>query len=368
MGAGRRIVTFVAAAACALVAGGCMQGPPLGVSNVVTGLDHPWDIGFAGNTMIFTERAGRISALVNGQRRVLASPSDVVQASEAGMMGLAVDPAFNSNRYIYVCMASTRGGPTGDVRVVRWKVAFGFTTLFDRTDIVTGIPVNTAGQLGRHSGCRPRFDPNGFLWIGTGDAATGTVPQNPRSLGGKILRVARSGWPAPGNPGGVLDPRIYSYGHRNVQGIAFRSTDGLGVSVEHGPGTDDELNFLLKGNFGWDPVPGYNEFTPMTDFRKFPNAVAPLWRSGYPTVAPSGATFIRGSQWGALNGTLAVALLKGTRLVAFKLGFGRVLDMGQILGSQYGRLRTPVQGPNGLLYVTTDNGGGGDRILRVGPA
>jgi aldose sugar dehydrogenase len=284
-------------------------------------------------------------------------------------MGLAVDPAFSSNRYIYTCLASTLGGPSNDVRVVRWKVSTDWTTLTNRTDIVTGIPVNATGSLGRHSGCRPRFDNWGLLWIGTGDAATGTVPQDPRSLGGKILRVKRDGSPARGNPGGVLDPRIFSYGHRNVQGIAFRSTDGLGVSLEHGTARDDELNRLLRGNFGWDPVPGYNEAVPMTDFNKFPNAVAPLWRSGDPTVAPSGATFMRGSQWRQLDGALVVALLKGSRLVSFKLsGSGRVLDTGQVLGTQYGRLRTPVQGPNGLLYVTTDNGNGTDRILRVGPS
>ena len=366
---GRRVVACLVSAALPLLVAGCVQGPRLNVSTALLGLDHPWDIGFAGNTMLFTERAGRISAFVNGQRRVLAAPSDVVQASEAGMMGLAVDPAFSRNRYIYVCMASTLGGPSGDVRVIRWKVSSDFTTLTDRTDIVTGIPVNTSGELGRHSGCRPRFGPYGVLWIGTGDSATGTVPQDPRSLGGKILRVMRDGSPAPGNPGGALDPRIWSYGHRNVQGIAFRSTDGLGVSVEHGPTADDELNLLSQGNFGWDPVPGYNENTPMTDFQKFPDAIAPLWRSGVPTVAPSGATFLSGSQWGDLNGTLAVALLKGSRLVSFKLASdGRVLDMGQILGTEYGRLRTPVEGPNGLLYITTDNGNGTDRILRIGPA
>ena len=371
----RRVIRGVAAAAVATLAiggfGGCIPPPRVNVTTAVSGLDIPWDLGFAGNTMIYTERGGGITAVVDGQKRLLAHPSDVVVASEAGMMGLAIDPDFSTNRYIYTCFASTLGGPSNDVRLVRWKVDADFTGLTDRTDIVTGSPVNTIGELGRHSGCRPRFDSAGRLWVGTGDAATGTAPQDPRSLGGKVLRIDRNGNPWPGNPGGALDPRIWSYGHRNVQGIAFRS-DGLGVSVEHGSDQDDELNPLVQGNFGWDPVPaggspGYDESGAMTDRQKFPGAIGAIWRSGIPTVAPSGATFISGSQWGTWNGVLAVCLLKGTKLYVFKLNAsGGLVDQGLGL-TGYGRLRTPVEGPDGSLYVTTSNGGGTDRILKVTP-
>ena len=274
----------------AVAASGCIETPELTVTPLVTGLDHPWDIGFAGNTMLFTERRGTINAFVGGQRRILAQPADVVRASEAGMMGMAVDPAFATNRYIYTCFASTLGTPD-DVRVVRWTVDQNFTALSGRTDIVTGLPLNATGQLGRHSGCRPRFDGQARLLVGTGDAASATVPQDPDSLGGKVLRVNRDGSGAAGNPGGALDPRIFSYGHRNVQGIAIRPRDGLAISTEHGPDRDDEVNLLVPGNFGWDPVsptgPGYNEGVPMTDLQKFPNAVPALWDSGVPTVAPS---------------------------------------------------------------------------------
>jgi glucose/arabinose dehydrogenase len=170
-----------------------------------------------------------------------------------------------------------------------------------------------------------------------------------------------------GNPGGALDPRIWSYGHRNVQGIAFRPSDGFGFSVEHGPDRDDELNALVPGNFGWNPVPGYNEAVPMTDLQEFPGAVRALWSSGTPTVAPSGMTFLTGSQWKAWNGILAIALLKGSALYAFKLDQeGRVLDAGAAITNR-GRLRSPVQGPDGNLYITTDNGGGADVILKVVP-
>jgi glucose/arabinose dehydrogenase len=174
-----------------------------------------------------------------------------------------------------------------------------------------------------------------------------------------------------GNPGGALDPRIYSYGHRNVQGIAFRPSDGFGVTTEHGPDRDDELNALVTGNFGWNPVPpggsGYNEAVPMTDLQEFPNAVRSLWSTGPRTFALSGATFISGSQWKQWNGALAIALLKDSKLLLLKLdSAGHPIDAGLAIDNR-GRLRSPVQGPDGSLYITTDNGGGTDVILKVTP-
>jgi glucose/arabinose dehydrogenase len=369
----RRLATAVVVATLVVALCGCLRTPPLTVTTVVTGLDHVWDIGFTPDgTMLFTERPGRISALVGGQKRLLAAPADVVQASEAGMMGMAIDPQFASNRLIYVCFASTLGGPSNDVRVVRFRVATNYTVLTERRDIVTGAPVNTTGELGRHSGCRPRFGPDGALWIGTGDAATATVPQDVHSLGGKILRVTRTGAPAAGNPGGTWDPRIWSIGHRNVQGLAWRSSDGLGVSTEHGPDRDDELNRLDSGQFGWDPhrppSTAYDESVPMTDLERFPDAHRAVAGSGVPTIAPCGATFLSGTRWGDWDGALVVALLKGQALRVFKLAAssGRLVDMGGALDDR-GRLRSVTQGPDGNLYVGTDNGGGTDRILRLTP-
>lgn len=366
----RLIPTLILAGLLVVALSGCLQGPPITVTPVVSGVTHPWDVAFADGTMLYTERGGGISAFIDGEKRLLARPADVVRASEAGMMGLAVDPEFTANRFIYTCHASTLGGPDNDVRVTRWRVNEALTALTDRTDIVTGIPVNTDGQLGRHSGCRPRFGPDGYLWVGTGDAAIGSVPQDPLSLGGKVLRITRDGAGAPRNPGGTLDPRIWSYGHRNVQGLAFRPADGLGISVEHGPGTDDELNLLTEGNFGWDPVGAggsYDESGPMTDLGKFPDAVRAVWSSGSPTQAPSGATFVSGAAWGDWNGAVAIAALRGQKLIIAGLNSSNGLaDIGVTLEDR-GRLRSVVQGPDGNLYVTTDNGGGADEILRLSP-
>jgi glucose/arabinose dehydrogenase len=276
------------------------------------------------------------------------------------MLGLEVDPAFSTNGYIYVCMCSN-AGPGTDVRLVRFTLETpNGGSVVDRTDIVTGMPYSS----GRHSGCRPRFGPDGYLWVGTGDAAIGTTPQDDDSLGGKVLRIDRNGGAAPDNPGGF---RWFSKGHRNVQGMAFRSDDDLGVSAEHGPSVDDEVNLLAAGNFGWDPVPGYTESVPMTDLGKFPSAVEAIWSSGSPTLALSGATFIEGDTWGDWDGVLAVATLKAKHLhMYFVTSGGQVIGDFRVIEDQ-GRLRSPRQGPDGLLYVTTDGGGSGGEVLQVTP-
>ena len=147
-----------------------------------------------------------------------------------------------------------------------------------------------------------------------------------------------------------------------MQGLAFRPGTGAAYGVEHGTYRDDEVNLLVAaGNYGWDPIPGYDESQPMTDLTKFPAAKAAVWSSGNPTIAPSGATFLSGTQWRGWDGALAVAVLKNTELrVMFLDGPGTTvgstvvpaqLDLGV-------RLRSAVQGPDGSLYLTTDETAG----------
>jgi glucose/arabinose dehydrogenase len=355
-------------AAAVLLATGvapCRPQPGFTVSTVVTGLDHPWDLAFApGGTMYFTERPGRINLWTGTQVRVLAAPADVVAVGEGGMMGLAVDPAFATNRRLYTCFLSDAGGGL-DVRVVRWQVNAASTALTGRADILTGIPANPTG---RHSGCRIRFGPDRQLWVGTGDAATGTNPQNPSSLGGKVLRITTSGAPASGNAGAPFRPEIHTYGHRNVQGLAF-AADGTAYAIEHGSDRDDEVNRLVRrGNYGWDPVPGYNETVPMTDLAKFPAARPAIWRSGTPTIAPSGGAILSGSQWGGWDKALAMAVLKGQqlRVIGFRAD-GLAVEAQWTAITDRGRLRSAVQAPNGRLFVAMDGGAGSGAILRVVP-
>ena len=161
---------------------------------------------------------------------------------------------------------------------------------------------------------------------------------------------------------------VHTYGHRNVQGLAVRANGSL-WSVEHGPDRDDEVNLLKNGgDYGWNPVPGYNESVPMTDQGLPGPQIEAKWSSGVPTLATSGASFVYGDAWGWYDGTLAVAALKASRVVFMK--FDRT---GKFVGSRtppalkaYGRLRAVTALPNGSLLVTTDNGGD-DAVLRVRP-
>ena len=374
-------LTALFVALALLVSGGTVAGsaapvapaatppaPTIAVSTVVSGLRQPWDLAFTpGGGMLFTEKGGRIRFrhAQGAYLRTLADPSDSVIMGEGGMMGVAVDPAFVYTRRIYTCFLSTRSG-SPDVRVVRWRVNDAVTALTNRTDIITGIPVTS----GRHSGCRIRFGPDGRLWVGTGDAASPTVPQSPTSLGGKVLRVDTNGQGVPGNAPAPFDPRIYTYGHRNVQGIAF-SPGGKAYSIEHGTSRDDEVNRLFAGsNYGWDPRPlsgplFYDESRPMTDKTRHPNARSAVWSSGSPTIAPSGGDFIHGSQWGSWNPALGMAVLKGNQLRVLRFNStGTAVSYQWVRVTDRGRLRVAVMHPsNGVLYLATDADPG--RILRV---
>ena len=285
-------------------------------------------------------------------------------------MSLAVDPKFAGNRRFYTCQGGARGRSGHEVRVVAWRLNKAATGTTRIKILLRGLPATS----GRHGGCRLLITRDGALVVGTGDAAVGTNARNLYSLGGKTLRLNRStGAPWPTNPyisSRSLNPRyVLTFGHRNVQGLAQRA-DGSIWSVEHGTDRDDEVNRLLPGrDYGWNPTPGYNESRPMTDQRLPGRQINARWRSGSPTIATSGAAWVRGRQWGALNGNLAVGALKGERLLFMRFNSaGRLLRVRTPAALRsYGRLRSVTRVPNGDLLVTTANGGGTDRILRVHP-
>ncbi|HKH26226.1 MAG TPA: PQQ-dependent sugar dehydrogenase, partial [Acidimicrobiia bacterium] len=313
--------------------------------------------------MFFTERPGPVKLrLANGTINPIVMPSDVAPVGEAGMMGIAVDPNYASNNFIYACY--TAGS---DNRVVRYRV----NATQNGTDAAT-VLVQGLSKANFHDGRRVRFGPDGKLWVTTGDGGVGTHPQNLDSLNGKVLRINSDGTAPADNPfvGQAGDDRVYTYGHRNPQGIAFRPGNDVPYAIDHGPDKNDEVNQLVAGgNGGWDPVPGYNQGVPMTDLQKFPDAMIPAWRSGDSgTVAPSGGTFLTGAQWKSWDGALAVAFLKDSKArVMFLDGNGNVSFATPILANGV-RLRSAVQGPDGNLYISTDVGGGNGAIWKVTPS
>lgn len=341
--------------------------PQFDAEVMVSARKHIWEIAFLPTgELLFNERGGAVNVIADGRLSEVAQIPDVEASGEGGLMGLAVDPQFTKNRYIYTCYNSD----VNDIRIVRWRLADDLKSLQEQQHIVTVVSPAKSVYLGRHAGCRLAFGPDGYLWAGTGDNARGDTSIQPKNLGGKILRVDRNGTAAPGNLGGEFDSRIYSYGHRNVQGLAFfgAAKNGvLGVSTEHGPTVDDEVNELSKGNFGWAPPDeGYDERVPMTDLTRFPDAVPAIWSSGSPTQAPAGAVIIRGKAWKGWDGAVAVTMLKGQHLKILRLDAkNKVVQEEKTLVDTYGRLRAVVQGPDGSLYVGSSTGD--DEIIKLTP-
>ena len=345
--------------------------PTLAVRSQIGGLVDPWDVQqLPQGRLLVTEReSGHLIRWRAGHKRVLQFPSQRVWASsETGLMSIAVDPGFRRNRRVYTCQGWVT--PTGhDVRVIAWRMNRHYTGVRRIRVLVSGLPSTS----GRHGGCRLLITRDGALLVGTGDAVVGTNPENLDSLGGKILRLSRfSGRPLANNPfaSSASPTRRYvlNYGHRNVQGLAQRA-DGTVWSVEHGPDRDDEINVVVPGgDYGWNPVPGYDESVPMTDDSLPGTQIHAAWSSGFPTLATSGAAWVRGARWGDYDGTLAVAALKGSRLEFFKFDAA-----GRFLWSRtpdelthFGRLRSVTRARNGDLLLTTANGGN-DAVLRVSP-
>lgn len=331
----------------------------LKVEEIAGGFQHAWDLGFLPDgSMLVTERPGTIKLVRGGQ----VSPVDIdlgdVQArGEGGLMGMVIHP---DNQRFTVCYNTAR-----DVRLVTFRLEGTRATKVK--DLVTGMPSNSSG---RHSGCRPTLGPDGAMYVATGDIAQARNPQDRTSLGGKVLRIdPETGEGASGNPfigsGNANERRIFTYGHRNVQGVVFRPNSDQAFSAEHGPAIDDEVNLLRAGaNYGWDPSRGgtrggYDESVPMTDLQRFPDAVPALWSSGSSTEAICQAAF-----W---NDKLAITALKGSKLLLFTLdAAGKVQNVSipDELNDRYGRLRAARTAPDGSLYITTSNGSD-DKLLRL---
>jgi glucose/arabinose dehydrogenase len=330
------------------------------VTDTYGGFDRPWELVFLPDgTALASERPGRLVRIVGGSRVVVAAVPGVHAAGEGGLMGMAVDPGFASNRRVYLCHASTAAG-VPDVRIVRYRVAEDYSGIGEQTPLLTGIP---AGVGDRHLGCRLGIGPDGMLWATTGDAVQPTAPQDPTDLAGKVLRMTLDGAPAPGNPGGAWHPLVYSIGHRNPQGLAFRPGDGAVFVAEHGTGCDDEVNRIVAGaNYGWNPDGGgsYLEGAPMT----FPGATPAVWASGCPTIAPSGATFVDGPGWRGWQGRLVMAVLKGQRLRFVAIDGSAVTAVDDRLTDQ-GRLRAVRLAPDGSLWVAQDRSPGA--VMRLVP-
>jgi glucose/arabinose dehydrogenase len=320
------------------------------IDPVAKGLQVPWGIAFLpdGSALVTERDTRKVKKLVKGAGHDAPyAVSDVAVIEEAdshgegGLMGIAVSPNYAQDQSIFLYYTSDT-----DNRVARWQIGG------KPQPILTGIPIS-----GIHNGGRLAFGPDGFLYATTGDAGSRGLSQDLNSLGGKILRMTPEGKPAPGNPHNTL---VWSYGHRNVQGIAWDSKGRLWAS-EFGQNTWDEINLIDKGkNYGWPQVEGAAGDSRYTD----PVFAFPTGESSCSGVAVQGDV-------------LAVACLRGQRLFLVPIGADGPLSqpVAELTG-QYGRLRAVAAAPDNSLWVLTNNHDGrcsggctvhpdDDRILRV---
>lgn len=332
------------------------------VESVVTNLEIPWSMAFAPDGRLFvTERPGRVR-LIDLTRRssdIALTLDDVFTQGEAGLLGLALDPAFGQNGFVYLYYTARLTGGGGVNRVVRYREVGG--QLGERLVLVENIPGNVI-----HDGGRLRFGPDDLLYITAGDAANEGLAQDLASLAGKILRINANGTTPRTNP---FSSPIYSYGHRNPQGLDWHPVTGDLWASEHGPTGNDEINVIdLGANYGWPRIEGNQTMAGMRSPITFYN----------PAIAPSGASFYRGQRFPQFANNFFVGTLRGTHLLRLRLDSAsprRVVSQERLLDDRYGRIRDVVSGPDGHLYFCTNNRdgrgspvAGDDRIARLVPA
>lgn len=295
---------------------------------LVSDLAVPWGVDFLpGGDALVTERDSTrlLRVTPEGNVREITTIDEAEPRGEGGLLGLALAPDFQQNPWVYLYYTTS-----DDNRIVRFRYADG--GLSDKQVIVSGIPASSI-----HNGGRLAFGPDGMLYASTGESGQAGLAQDRDSLGGKILRMTPTGDPAPGNPFG--DSIVYSYGHRNVEGLAF-GPNGKLYATEFGGSEWDEVNLIEAGNnYGWPEVEGPSEGDRYTD---------PLltWRPS--EASPSGAEIAGGSLW--------VAALRGSRLWQVPFGDdGSLAEPQALYTDEYGRLRTVIRSPQGSLWVTTSN-------------
>jgi len=374
----KRIIAFTAIALAATVAGASAQtfkssAGPLAVETVAKGLVHPWALAFLPDgSMLVTERPGRMRLVTRDGKlsEPLGGVPKVYASGQGGQLDVILDRNFRQNQTIYFSYAEPFDGG-GRTALARAKLdASGTHGLSD-----VKVIYRQAGPAsrGNHFGGRIVQGADGNLFVSNGEHFTGRdMAQTLDNHLGKIVRITPDGAAPKDNPfvgkAGAL-PEIWSYGHRNPQGLTINPADGTLWEQEHGARGGDEINVIAKGkNYGWPLVSygiNYDGSKVGTGRQQAAGIEDPVWH-WTPSIAPSGMTFYTGDLFPAWKGNLFNGALKFQLLSRIEIKDGKALKEERLLQGLNERIRDVRQGPDGALYLLTDNNDG--RILRISPA
>ncbi len=335
---------------------------PYTIQTVAEDLNVPWELEVASDGRIFfTERSGAVRVIDKGKLLpdpVIRLEPPFLSVGEGGLLGLALDPQFERTHYMYIYHTYEADGEIRN-RVLRLKEKDN-TAAIDRV-LIDGLPGSQ-----NHNGGRIRFGPDRMLYITSGDRYEPELAQNVKSLGGKILRIGADGSIPGDNP--FPDSPVYSYGHRNPQGLAWHPDTKQLYASEHGQSAHDEINRIEKGaNYGWPLIEGDETLQDPSEMK------TPLLHSGTETWAPSGMTFVTKGPW---KGSLLVANLRGEQVlkVTLKPPDYREAVSQEPVFREWGRIRNIREAADGSLYVLTNNRDGrgfpregDDKIIRLIP-
>lgn len=344
----------------------------LEVQTAASGLAYPWALAFLPEgRMLVTERPGRMRIVSpHGQLSpAVKGVPEVWATGQGGLLDVVTDKDFTANKTIYFCY-SERSGSGGRTAVARGKLVDGAAPKLDDVKVIfrQDGPLST----GNHYGCRIVQAPDSNLFVSLGEHFI--YRDEAQNLGnhlGKVIRIAPDGSVPKDNPFVGRDgakPEIWSYGHRNEQGLAINPASGELWEIEHGPRGGDEVNIIAKGgNYGW-PVIGYGidySGAKIHDSTSNPGMEQPI-KYWVPSIAPSGMAFYTGDMFPRWRGSLFTGALAGQMLVRLQLKGDTVTSEERILQNLNERIRDVRQGPDGALWLLTDSSAG--RILRITPA
>lgn len=331
--------------------------------DVSDGFDIPWAmVQLPNNDILVSERRGKLRVIRQGKLLDIAISGlpKIDGNGQGGLLDLAIDPNFNDNTWLYFTYADDSGeGQGSNTALMRAKLNIENLTLSEQTRLYKGQLNSTKGQ---HYGSRIAFDNQGYVYFSIGDR--GKRDENPQDLnkdGGKIYRLHKDGRIPADNPfadeKGVKSA-VYSYGHRNPQGLAFDTSTDLLWSHEHGPKGGDEINVISAGkNYGWPIVSfGVNysgtKFTDITEKKGMENP-ALYW---LPSIAPSAMIFITSDKYPKLKGKFLLGSMKFGYIVVVSIDGNKVKQQFKLLDN-LGRVRSLMQGVDGFIYVGLDGGG-----------